>query len=125
MATTFSLPGISSQTCKAAIEGVVTPIAGVGAVQVDVLTKTITIHHDNRAPARRLIEAIEDQGYHVADAWMTTAPARTGNHDSRGDRGGAHDLDRGSEATAGACCAVRGEQGSVQAGLGFVDGDGI
>jgi copper chaperone CopZ len=83
-ATTLSLPGISSQTCKAAIEGIVTPIAGVGAVDVDVPTKTITIHHDNRAPARRLIEAIEDQGYHVAEAFMTTAEERTGNHDSRG-----------------------------------------
>jgi CsoR family transcriptional regulator, copper-sensing transcriptional repressor len=88
-ATTFSLPGISSHKCKAAIEGIVAPIAGVGAADVDVPTKTITIYHDNRAPARRLIEAIEEQGYHVADAWMTTA----------GD--------------------------VVQAGLGFVDGDGI
>ena len=67
-ATILSLPGISSQRCKAAIEGAVAAIAGVGAVEVDVPAKTITIHHDNRAPARRLIEAIEDQGYHVADA---------------------------------------------------------
>lgn len=53
---------------QAAIERIVAPIAGVGAVEVDVPTKTITIHHDNRAPARRLIDAIEDEGYHVADA---------------------------------------------------------
>ena len=85
-ATTLSLPGISSHRCKAAIEGILTPIAGVGAVEVDVPTKTITIHHDNRAPARRLIEAIEDQGYHVADALMTNAGERTGNRDSRWDR---------------------------------------
>jgi hypothetical protein len=37
-ATTLSLPGISSQRCKAAIEGIVTAIADVGAV--DVLTTT-------------------------------------------------------------------------------------
>lgn len=66
--TTLSVPGISSQMCKAAIERIVAPISGVGTVEVDVPTKTITIHHDNRAPARRLIDAIEDEGYHVADA---------------------------------------------------------
>jgi DNA-binding FrmR family transcriptional regulator/copper chaperone CopZ len=124
-ATTLSLPGISSQTCKAAIEGIVTPIAGVVAVDVDVPTKTITIHHDNRAPARRLIEAIEEQGYHVAEALMTTAGERTGNHDSRWDRGGAHNGDRGPGATTSASCAVPGEQAAVQAGLWFVDGAGI
>lgn len=108
-ATTLSLPGISSYACKAAIERVVTPIAGVGAVSVDVSTKTITIHHDRRAPARRLMEALEDQGYHVADALMTAA----GN------------ADRGRGATTSGCCAVPGEQDAVHAGLGFLDGDGI
>jgi DNA-binding FrmR family transcriptional regulator/copper chaperone CopZ len=124
--TILSLPGISSQRCKAAIEGIVTPIAGVVAVDVDVPTKTITIHHDNRAPARRLIDAVEDQGYHVAlpmprdHRWR-----KTGNHDPRWDRGGAHDGDRGPGATTSASSAVPGEQAAVQAWLGFVDGGGI
>lgn len=65
--TLLSVPGISSQMCKAAIERIVAPIAGVGAVEVDVPAKSITIHHDNRASVRRLIDAIEDEGYHVAD----------------------------------------------------------
>jgi DNA-binding FrmR family transcriptional regulator/copper chaperone CopZ len=124
-ATTLSLPGISSKACKAAIEGILAPIAGVGAVDVDVPTKTITIHHDNRAPARRLIEAIEEQGYHVADPWMTTAGKRTGNYDPRWDRGGAHDGDRGPVDTTSASHAVPGEQAAVQARLWFVDGAGI
>jgi DNA-binding FrmR family transcriptional regulator/copper chaperone CopZ len=124
-ATTLSLPGISSQTGKAAIEGIVTPNAGVGALEVDLPKKTVTIHHDNRAPARRLIEAIEEQVYHVADPWMTTAGKRTGNYDSRWDRGGAHDKDRGPGNTTSAPYAVPGEQDAVQAGLGFVDGAGI
>jgi DNA-binding FrmR family transcriptional regulator/copper chaperone CopZ len=124
-ATTLSLPGISSQACKAAIEGIVAPIAGVGAVNVDVPTKTITIHHDNRAPARRLIEAIEEQGYHVAEALMKTVGERTGNHDSRWDRGGAHDEDRGPGATTSASRPAPGEQAAVQAGLWFIDGAGI
>jgi DNA-binding FrmR family transcriptional regulator/copper chaperone CopZ len=107
-ATTFSLPGISSQKCKAAIEDIVTPIVGVGAADVDVPTKTVTVHHDHRAPTRRLIGAIEDQGYHVADSWPTIAAEGTGNHDSRWVRGG-------------------GGQDAVPAGFGFgfIDGAGI
>ncbi|WP_292976813.1 cation transporter [Mycobacterium sp.] len=113
----MSLPGISSQRCETAIEGILAPIAGVGAVEVDVATKTVVIHHDNRAPARRLIEAIEDQGYHVVDARMTTAGKRTGNHDPR--------WKRGPGATTHGSCPVSVTQAAGQAGLGFVDGDGI
>jgi copper chaperone CopZ len=65
--TILTLPGISSQTCKPAIEGIVAAIAGVAAVEVDVPAKTVTIiHHDDGAPAERLVEAIEEEGYHVA-----------------------------------------------------------
>jgi DNA-binding FrmR family transcriptional regulator/copper chaperone CopZ len=76
--TTLSLPGISSPKCKAAIEGIVAPIAGVGSVEVDVSTRTITIYHDDRAPARRLIEAMEEQGYHTAEVSMAAEAARPG-----------------------------------------------
>ncbi|MPZ83210.1 MAG: heavy metal transport/detoxification protein [Actinophytocola sp.] len=64
--TTFSVPEISCDTCKNAIEGAVGPVAGVETVQVDVSTKTVTVHHDDRAPIQRLVEVIEDQGYDVA-----------------------------------------------------------
>lgn len=50
--TILTLPGISSQTCKPAIEGVP--------------AKTVTIIHHDEAPAERLVEAIEEEGYHVA-----------------------------------------------------------
>jgi copper chaperone CopZ len=40
--TTLTLPEISSQTCKAAIEGIVAAIAGVATVDVDVPAKTVT-----------------------------------------------------------------------------------
>ena len=64
--TILTLPGISSQMCKPAIEGIVAAIEGVAAVDVDVPTKTVTIiHRDDEA---RLVEAIEEQGFHVADA---------------------------------------------------------
>ncbi|WP_082952192.1 heavy-metal-associated domain-containing protein [Mycobacterium kubicae] len=118
--TTLSLPGIASQMCKAALEGIVTPIAGVRAVQVDVLTKTITIHHDHRASSRRLIEAIEEQGYHVAAPSVTNP--QTSNHDSRWERCGAHAEDRGPVTITSASHALP-EEHCVR--LGFVDGDGI
>nr|VTP04504.1 Copper chaperone CopZ [Mycobacterium riyadhense] len=67
--TILTLPGISSQMCKPAIEGIVAAIEGVAAVDVDVPAKTVTIiHRDNAA---RLVEAIEEEGFHVADTKMT------------------------------------------------------
>jgi DNA-binding FrmR family transcriptional regulator/copper chaperone CopZ len=80
-ATTLTLPGIASRMCKAAIERVVTPIAGVGAAEVDVLAKSVTIYHDYRATARRLIEAIEEQGYHVSGASASVGGESIGNPD--------------------------------------------
>jgi DNA-binding FrmR family transcriptional regulator/copper chaperone CopZ len=110
IATTLTLPGISSRTCKAAIERVVAPIAGVGAAEVDVPAKSITIYHDYRAPTRRLIEAIEEQGYHVSEASVTAAAEKIGNRDSRWQR---------------ACLGDGGGGRAAKVGLGFVDGDGI
>jgi copper ion binding protein len=64
--TTFSVPEISCDTCKNAIEDAVGPVAGVEAVHVDVPAKTVTVRHDDRAPVERLVEVVEDQGYDVA-----------------------------------------------------------
>lgn len=66
--TILTVPGISCQMCKPAIEGIVAAIQGVAAVDVDVPAKTVTIiHRDDEA---RLVEAIEEQGFHVAHAKM-------------------------------------------------------
>jgi DNA-binding FrmR family transcriptional regulator/copper chaperone CopZ len=113
-ATTLTLPGISSRMCKAAIERVVSPIAGVGAAEVDVLAKSITIYHDYRAPARRLIEAIEEQGYHVSNASVIADGEKIGNRDSRWQRDCLSDGDSG-----------HGDLYAVPVGPGFIDGDGI
>ena len=64
--TILTLPGISSQMCKPAIEGIVAAIEGVAAVDVDVPAKTVTIIH--RDDTARLVEAIEQEGFHVANA---------------------------------------------------------
>jgi DNA-binding FrmR family transcriptional regulator/copper chaperone CopZ len=123
-ATRLTLPGISSRTCKAAIERVVSPIVGVGAAEVDVLTKSITIYHDYRAPARQLIEAIEEQGYHVADASVTNSPSTATKRDSLWQKGCLGD-------GTGASTAETSPTGelvdlyTVHVGHRFIDGDGI
>ncbi|WP_293003695.1 metal-sensing transcriptional repressor [Mycobacterium sp.] len=114
-ATTLSLPGIVSPRCQAAIEAIVTAIAGVGAVEVDLPTKTITIHHDNRASSRHLIGAIEEQGYHIADPLLT----------ERRMSGRGHGAEGVPRPRSDAPAAVPDEQHASRAWLGFLDGDGI
>ncbi|AEA23546.1 copper chaperone/mercuric ion binding protein [Amycolatopsis echigonensis] len=64
--TTCSVPEVSCETCKNAIEGAVGQVAGVAAVEVDVPAKTVTVRHDDRVGPDQLVEVIEDQGYDVA-----------------------------------------------------------
>lgn len=122
--STFSLPGISARSCEAAIEAIVSPIAGVVAVTVDVASKTVTVHHDDRAPARRLRDAVEDQGYHTYESPVGPATSTT-LHGSHRGRGSAHHAGRRPDVTARATATVSGERADVYAGRGFVDGDGI
>ncbi|MDP8955018.1 MAG: cation transporter [Actinomycetota bacterium] len=61
MERTYSVPGISCDHCKRAIEGELGPMAGVERVEVDVATKTVTVagpvsDEDVRA-------AIDEAGY--------------------------------------------------------------
>jgi DNA-binding FrmR family transcriptional regulator/copper chaperone CopZ len=123
-ATALSLPGISSQRCKSAIEGILTAIAGVGAVEVDVPTKAIVIHHDHRVSGRQLIEAIEEQGYHGAHALMPTK-GRTSSRDLRSDRQRMEDRERTPGLTTIASRLAPEKRDVIQAMLGFLDGDGI
>jgi DNA-binding FrmR family transcriptional regulator/copper chaperone CopZ len=122
--TTLSLPGISTQRCKSALEGILTAIAGVGAVEVDVPTKAVVIHHDHRVSGRQLIEAIEEQGYHGAHALMTTK-GRTSSYDLRSDREGVEERERALGLTTIASRLAPEEHDVIQAMLGFLDGDGI
>jgi copper chaperone len=65
MATrTFSVPGISCDHCKNAIEGEVGQVPGVDRVLVDVPTKVV--HVDGGAPESAILEAIDEAGYEVA-----------------------------------------------------------
>jgi CsoR family transcriptional regulator, copper-sensing transcriptional repressor len=123
-ATTLSLPGISSRRCKSALEGILTAMAGVAAVEVDVPTKVIVIHHDHRVSGRQLIEAIEEQGYHGAPALMITK-GRSRSHDLRSDRRGIEDRERAPGLTTIVSRLAPEEHDVIQAMLGFLDGDGI
>ncbi len=60
---TFSVPGISCDHCKQAIESAVGEVAGVESVDVDVDAKTVAVT-GGAEPA--IVDAIDDAGYDVA-----------------------------------------------------------
>ena len=60
---TYSVPGISCDHCKHAIEGEVSGVAGVQSVLVDIPNKTVTVDGGDDAAVR---SAIDEAGYEVA-----------------------------------------------------------
>lgn len=65
MATvTYSVPDISCDHCKAAIESEVSGVEGVLGVTVDVAAKTVTV--EGTAADDALRAAIDEAGYEVA-----------------------------------------------------------
>jgi copper chaperone len=61
---TYSVPAISCDHCKHAIEGEVGGLAGVDSVVVDVATKTVVV--DGEATDQAIVGAIDEAGYAVA-----------------------------------------------------------
>ena len=64
MERTYSVPGISCDHCKAAIEGEVSTVAGVERVEVDVPGRTVVVVGE--APDEAVRAAIDEAGYEVA-----------------------------------------------------------
>ena len=64
MERTYSVPGISCDHCKRAIEGEVGAVAGVDTVDVDVESRTVRVVGD--APDDAVLAAIDEAGYEVA-----------------------------------------------------------
>ncbi|HEX9995055.1 MAG TPA: heavy-metal-associated domain-containing protein [Acidimicrobiales bacterium] len=64
MERTYSVPGISCDHCKTAIEGEVGAVAGVESVTVDVGAKTVTVVGE--APDEAVRSAIDEAGYEVS-----------------------------------------------------------
>ena len=60
---TYSVPGISCDHCRHAIETEVATVAGVSTVSVDVEAKLVTVDGGNDGAIRA---AIDDAGYDVA-----------------------------------------------------------
>jgi copper chaperone CopZ len=60
---TYSVPGISCDHCKRAIEGEVATVAGVASVDVDVDAKLVTVAGGDDETIRA---AIVEAGYDVA-----------------------------------------------------------
>lgn len=61
---TYSVPGISCDHCKHAIEGELAKIEGIAAMEVDVAAKTVRVDGDVDDDALRA--AIDEAGYEVA-----------------------------------------------------------
>ena len=64
MQTTYSVPGISCGHCRMAIDRAVGQVAGVCAVDVDLVAKRVTVTGEFADPQVRA--AIDDAGYDVA-----------------------------------------------------------
>jgi copper chaperone len=63
-----SVPEISCQTCKNAIERALGPLDGVRTVVVDIAGKRVTVDFDEALVGHHaLVALIENQGYAVAD----------------------------------------------------------
>jgi copper chaperone len=63
---TITVPEIHCGHCKGAIEGALTPLAGVSQAEVDISARTVTVTYDPEAvPRAAIVAAIEEQGYEV------------------------------------------------------------
>lgn len=60
---TFSVPDISCDHCKSAIESSVAGVAGVETVEVDVGTRSVAVRGGHEAG---IVVAIRDAGYEIA-----------------------------------------------------------
>ncbi len=60
---TYSVPGISCDHCRHAIETEVGAVAGVSSVEVDIEAKLVTVGGGDDAAIRT---AIDDAGYDIA-----------------------------------------------------------
>jgi copper chaperone len=63
----LNVPSVSCNHCKMAIEKAVTALAGVGAVDVDVAEKTVTVDFDaDSVTLDSIEETVAEEGYEVA-----------------------------------------------------------
>ena len=63
---TLSVPDISCGHCKTSIEGAVSELNGVDTVEVNIDKRTVDIAFAESLTTETIIDAIESQGYDVA-----------------------------------------------------------
>lgn len=64
--TIFSVPEVTCEQCKSALEGALNPATGVDKVEVDIPAKSVTVSYDaDRIGVAALTEIMEEQGYDV------------------------------------------------------------
>ena len=61
---TYSVPDVSCDHCRHAIESEVSTVAGVGKVEVDLDAKTVTVEGD-AFDETAVVAAIDEAGYEV------------------------------------------------------------
>lgn len=65
MEDTFTAPDIECDGCANAIKKALGKLPGVSAVEVDVPTKRVTVHHDPGATRDTLVAALDRAGFPV------------------------------------------------------------
>lgn len=64
---TYSVPDVSCQHCKHAVETAVGAMEGIGRVVVDIEHKTVDIDFDETVtPEGAILSTLEEEGYPVA-----------------------------------------------------------
>ena len=62
----LTVPGMSCDACRSAIDGALSDLPGVTAVKVDLERKLVSIEHDeHQASIDQLVDAVTEQGYEV------------------------------------------------------------
>ena len=62
---TYTVPGVSCEHCRSAIEGEVSQVPGVASVAVDLEAKTVTVT-GSPLDEQAIVAAIDEAGYDVA-----------------------------------------------------------
>jgi len=62
---TYTVPGVSCEHCRRAIEGEVSQVPGVASVAVDLKAKTVTVT-GTPLDGHAIVAAIDEAGYDVA-----------------------------------------------------------
>jgi copper chaperone len=65
---TLTVPDISCNHCKMSIEGAVNQLEGIESAEVNIEGRTVAVSWDDAAlKLDTIVNAIEEQGYEVAD----------------------------------------------------------